>query len=74
LQHVLENGGSGYFPMRLVRPYLASGKLTHQTAAPEFALPAYVVYPADSDPDLFGTALDGIRQVSAEERAAALTR
>jgi hypothetical protein len=35
--------------------------------APEFALPAYVVYPTDADPALFGLALDGIRQVSTSE-------
>jgi DNA-binding transcriptional LysR family regulator len=67
LQHILENGGSGYFPIRLVRPYLKSRRLTVLTGAPEFALPAYVVYPLDSDPDLFGLALDGIRRVSAME-------
>jgi DNA-binding transcriptional LysR family regulator len=67
LQHVLENGGSGYFPIRLARPYLKSRRLTVLEGAPEFRLPAYVVYPTDSDPELFALALDGIRQVSAME-------
>jgi DNA-binding transcriptional LysR family regulator len=60
IQHILENGGVGYFPRRLVRPHLESGRLTALAGAPEFALPAYVVYPTDSDPALFGLALDGI--------------
>jgi DNA-binding transcriptional LysR family regulator len=68
-QHILENGGSGYFPIRLARPHLESGRLKVLSGAPEFALPAYVVYPTDSDPELFGLALDGIRRVSALEDA-----
>lgn len=57
LQHILENGGSGYFPVRLVRPYLKDGRLTSLRGAPEYSLPAYIVYPAECDPELFGTAL-----------------
>lgn len=71
LQHILQNGGSGYFPIRLVRPYLENGRLNALVGAPEFALPAYVVYPADADPGLFGLALDGIRRVSATEEGSA---
>jgi DNA-binding transcriptional LysR family regulator len=68
LQHILEHGGSGYFPIRIVRPYLKKHRLTVLSGAPEFALPAYVVYPTDADPALFGVALEGIRHVSAQER------
>jgi len=67
LQHILENGGAGYFPRRLVRPHLENGRLTMLAGAPEFTLPAYVVYPTDADPALFGLALDSIRQVSTSE-------
>jgi LysR family transcriptional regulator, flagellar master operon regulator len=67
LQHILENDDAGYLPRRLVRPHLESGRLTAMAGAPEFALPAYVVYPTDSDLALFGLALDGIRRVSASE-------
>lgn len=69
LQHILENGGSGYFPVRLVRPYLKDGRLTSLRGAPGFSLPAYVVYPAESDPDLFGTALVAMRDLAAAELA-----
>jgi DNA-binding transcriptional LysR family regulator len=48
LQHILKNGGSGYFPMRIVLPDLAAKRLHLVAGAPEFAMPAYVVYPADS--------------------------
>ena len=46
LQHVLENGGSGYFPRRIVLPHLKSKRLNLIGGAPEFSMPAYVVYPA----------------------------
>ncbi len=69
LQHILEHGGSGYFPVRLVRSYLENGQLTALIGAPEFALPAYVVYGADSDPELVGPALDGIRRAALIEIA-----
>ena len=67
LRHILENGGSGYFPARLVRPYLDAGRLTSSQAAPVFSLPAYVVYPADFDADVFGVALAAIRDLAAGE-------
>lgn len=69
LQHILQNGGAGYFPMRLVRPYMKDGRLTSLRGAPEFSLPAYVVYPAESDPGLFGTALRLMGDLAAAELA-----
>jgi LysR family transcriptional regulator, flagellar master operon regulator len=67
LQHILQNGGSGYFPLRLVRPYLRDRRFVGVPGAPEFSLPAYLVYPADGDPDVLNGALDGIRRVAAVE-------
>jgi len=58
LQHVLENGGSGYFPKRIVQPHLKAKRLSLIEKAPEFSMPAYVVYPLDCDRDLFGIALE----------------
>ncbi|MHC4816081.1 MAG: LysR family transcriptional regulator, partial [Planctomycetota bacterium] len=69
LQYILENGGSGYFPLRLVRPLLAARRLHRVRQAPEFRRPAYVVYPADpSDDELLQLALSGLRQVAQGER------
>jgi LysR family transcriptional regulator, flagellar master operon regulator len=51
LQHVLENGGSGYFPRRIVDPFLKAGRLHAIAKAPEFSMPAYVVYPTDREGD-----------------------
>jgi LysR family transcriptional regulator, flagellar master operon regulator len=68
LQHVLENGGSGYFPIRLVRPHLQSGKLAVVSGAPEFVLSAYVVYPIDdTGAGVVAPALEVIREAAALE-------
>lgn len=65
LSHVLNNGGSGYFPERVIRPYLASGQLVLVPEAPVFLQPAYVVYSVDGDASILKTALEGLRHVAA---------
>lgn len=67
LQHILETGGSGYFPVRLVRPYLADGTLVRLQGAPEFSLPAYMVCASDGRPDFLDEALQAIRDVALSE-------
>jgi LysR family transcriptional regulator, flagellar master operon regulator len=64
LQHVLAHGGAGYFPERLVREHLEDSRLTRLEDAPAFALPAYVVYPADFDRELLETALGKMRDLA----------
>lgn len=64
-QHVLENGGAGYFPARVVRPHLESGRLTRLEGAPTFSLPAYAVYPADLDAGLLIPARAALREAAA---------
>jgi DNA-binding transcriptional LysR family regulator len=68
LQHILENGGSGYFPVRLVRPYLASGRLVRLRGAPEFSLPAYLVYASEGRPDFLDEALQAIRSIAMKDK------
>lgn len=58
LQHVLENGGSGFFARRIVEPFLRSGRLHLVAGAPEFSMPAYVVYPQDRQDDYLLHAVD----------------
>lgn len=68
LHYILENGGSGYFPKRIVRALLADGRLFEVTAAPSFARPAYMVYPAAEQYEIwFERALAGLRHVAALE-------
>lgn len=58
LQHVMKSGGSGYFPMRIVLPYIATKRLHLVAGAPEFSVPAYVVYPVDSEREVIASAID----------------
>jgi DNA-binding transcriptional LysR family regulator len=67
LQHILANGGSGYFPERLVRPYCQSGQLFEVPRAPSFVLSAYIVYPTEHDPKIFEPALNTMRRIAAEQ-------
>jgi DNA-binding transcriptional LysR family regulator len=68
LQHILASGGSGYFPMRVARPYLADGRLHLVADAPEFRRPAFIVHPhADDQEEWFRTALQGLRYVASLE-------
>ena len=65
LQHILQSGGSGYFPLRLVAPHLETGRLERRPLAPEFRLPAYAVYPDEPSADVVGSALGVMRQIAA---------
>jgi DNA-binding transcriptional LysR family regulator len=67
LHHILENGGSGYFPIRLARPYFEDGRLVRLHGAPEFSLPAYLAYPSEDRPDFIDAALQVIRHVATLE-------
>jgi DNA-binding transcriptional LysR family regulator len=64
LQQILEVGGAGYFPRRLVSRHIASQRL-RELRAPVFRLPAYLVYPLERDARVFDPALQIIRDVAA---------
>ena len=67
LQYILENGGSGYFPTRVVEPLLEQGKLYPVKGAPTARRPVYVVYTATpKHEELLQLALDELKQVAAE--------
>jgi LysR family transcriptional regulator, flagellar master operon regulator len=70
LSYVLEAGGSGYFRIGAVKPYLKSGQLLLVPGAPEFLYLAYAVYLAHGDADLVRRALDGLRHIALEESEA----
>ena len=69
LQHMLANGGFGYFPMRVVRPYLQEGRLSIVPEAAEFRRPAYMTYPIADEQlgDILRTAVRGLRHVASLE-------
>jgi hypothetical protein len=55
------------FPLRLVRTYLQDRRFVSVPGPPESSFPAYLVYPADGNPDILQGALDSIRCVAAVE-------
>jgi hypothetical protein len=70
----LANGGSGYFPKRIVLPHLKTKRLNLIGDAPEFSMPGYVVYPLECDRDLFGSALEIMHRTANEKRRQPLAR
>jgi LysR family transcriptional regulator, flagellar master operon regulator len=67
LSYILEVGGSGYFRLQSVRPYLENGQLHLVRSAPEISYPAYIVYSASAEAGLLTTAVKGLREVSQME-------
>lgn len=65
LRYILENGGAGYFPVRVVRPLLAEGRLFRVPDTPVMRRPAYVVYgAAPGDEALLQLGLQGLRDIA----------
>lgn len=71
LQHILEHGGAGYFPARIVQPHMKAKRLFAIRGAAAFSLPAYVVYPVEGDPALMQTALGCMREIAGASGARA---
>jgi DNA-binding transcriptional LysR family regulator len=72
LQLVLKDGGSGYFRLHAVAPYLRARRLALVRGAPEFLYPAYAVYSENpDDPSVVEPALAGLRSVAAALQSAA---
>jgi LysR family transcriptional regulator, flagellar master operon regulator len=65
LQHIVVNGGSGFFPYRIIHEFVENGRLTIPSGSAEFVLPAYVVYPADGNPDLLPLILRSMHELVA---------
>lgn len=66
LQGIRAHGGTGYFPLRMVREDELAGRLHRVAGAPEFRLPAYLCFPSRTDSQPLALALDTIRRVAAD--------
>ena len=65
LRHILEHGGSGYFPHHIVQVHIQSHRLHRVRRAPTFSRPAYLVYPTDKGAQAwFQKALGGLRHIA----------
>ncbi|MCP4431284.1 MAG: LysR family transcriptional regulator [Gammaproteobacteria bacterium] len=68
LEYILQNGGSGYFPIRVVQAYLDQQKLFMVEQAPQLQRPAYVVYIESArDQETLDLALRGLREIASSE-------
>jgi LysR family transcriptional regulator, flagellar master operon regulator len=67
LAYIIEQGGAGYFPRRMVRPYIESGQALVANHAPAFQQLVYLVYDSERKDERFNTALQGFRFVAARE-------
>jgi|WetSurMetagenome_2_1015567.scaffolds.fasta_scaffold369311_1 LysR family transcriptional regulator, flagellar master operon regulator len=74
VQQLLTYGGSGYFPQRLVRPYIEAGQLWRVPDSPQFNLPAWMVFPRDSGSATLKRALDGLRELARAESSPPIDR
>lgn len=70
LRYILDQGGAGYFPLRVVRPLLQQGQLRRIRGAPAMQRSAYVVYPAVwADEEVQRLALRGLKEVVRREES-----
>lgn len=67
VEHVLESGGSGFFPEPVVRPYLQAGRLHSVKRAPSYITPIFAVYREGNLTSGVQTALEGLRRITQEE-------
>jgi hypothetical protein len=51
-----------------VRRYIEAGQLWRVPDSPQFRLPAWIVFPRDSDSATLRNALDGLRTLALEEQ------
>ena len=70
LSYILERGGAGYFPRRLVAADVAAGRLHLIGGMPEFLRPAHIIYPIDSGNEAAAQALGSLREAVKQDRAA----
>ncbi|MBB3193081.1 LysR family transcriptional regulator [Roseateles terrae] len=62
-EYVLAAGGTAYFRLQVVTPYLRSGRMHRIPGAPEFLYPAYAVFAEGADMAVVRPALEGLRAV-----------
>jgi DNA-binding transcriptional LysR family regulator len=70
LDYMLQNGGSGYFPKRIVQSYIDRGRLFRVEDAPVAQRNFYVVYSAsEKGSETLELALRGMREIVSREPA-----
>ncbi|MCX7321653.1 MAG: LysR family transcriptional regulator [Hyphomicrobiales bacterium] len=72
LQYVLAEGGSGYFPARVVRSQIAAGHVHAISGAPEFLMPAYVASVREREDATLAQALTLLHALAAATKSDAI--
>ena len=68
LEYILQNGGAGYFPIRVVQSLIEKQTMFRVNNTPSLQRPAYMVYAASArDPESLEIALRGLREVASSE-------
>jgi molybdate transport repressor ModE-like protein len=62
LSYVVNHAASGYFPLRLVKPHLARGRLRLPKRVRKFVYPVYMVFPEARDEEAYEPILAGLRR------------
>lgn len=65
LDYLLTNEAAAYFPARIVKPYVARGRLQQPRRARRFVYPVYMVYPEARDEDTYDLIIKGLRRAAA---------
>lgn len=68
IQLILFNGGSCFLPLRMAEPFIEAQKLFHIAGSPQFKLPAYMVFPRESDCPVLLEVLDNLRELAMTEK------
>jgi DNA-binding transcriptional LysR family regulator len=63
LQLILQNGGACFVPERMAEPLLQARRLFLVQNSPRFRLPAYVVYPLESESSVLEFAVQALRDL-----------
>jgi DNA-binding transcriptional LysR family regulator len=63
VQLILSNGGSCFLPARMAESFIAAGSLFRVKGSPEYAHPAYVVYPRETDNAFIEQAIKVLREM-----------
>jgi DNA-binding transcriptional LysR family regulator len=66
IDYLLANEASAYFPSRIVRHYVARGRLRQPKRARRFVYPVYMVYPEARDEETYELIIHGLRAAAAK--------
>ncbi|WLA46265.1 hypothetical protein QIH80_31370 [Bradyrhizobium elkanii] len=68
LSYTLLEGGSGYFRMHAIQPYLLTGDLHLVPGAPRFSFPVYATYSTNVDAAALKVALAALRAATVAKK------